>query len=60
MIVKDNTSYLWSSAMPQGIKMSFDAMSGQGAPQQGASQGLDLNAADFITPALPGRRRQPI
>jgi hypothetical protein len=45
MIVKDNTSYLWSDAMQgQGIKMSFDAMSGQGASTQGTPQAVDINA----------------
>ena len=29
MIVKDNTSYMWSDAMPQGIKMSFDTVATQ-------------------------------
>ena len=29
MVVKENTSYMWSDAMPQGIKMSFEAMATQ-------------------------------
>ena len=40
MIVKDNTSYVWSDMMPQWFKMSFGAM-GSGAGNQG---GVDVNA----------------
>lgn len=42
MIVMDNTSYVWSDAMPQGVKMSFDTMATQtGNSPQGS---VDPNA----------------
>ncbi len=40
MIVKDNTSHVWSSQMSQGIKMAFGA-SGSGASSQ---SNVDVNA----------------
>ena len=43
MIVEGNTSYVWSDAMPQGVKMSFDAMAAQS--EGGVAQGVDPNAA---------------
>ncbi len=42
MIVKENMSYMWSDAMPQGIKMSFDAMATQSDANPQAS--VDPNA----------------
>lgn len=40
MIVKGGTSYMWSSEMPQGIKMSFGSSSGG----SGSQSGVDVNA----------------
>ncbi len=42
MIVKDNVSYVWSDAAPQGFKMSFDAMATQSDANPQAS--VDPNA----------------
>jgi hypothetical protein len=39
MIVMDNTSYVWSDAMPQGIKMTFDDIQKPDA----ASKSIDIN-----------------
>ena len=60
MIVMDNTSYMWSDAMPQGIKMSFDDIQ---KPQTDSKQAVSVNqevnyscqgwSADSGTIALP-------
>jgi hypothetical protein len=42
MIVKDNTSYIWSDTAAQGFKMSFDAMATQNDANPQAS--VDPNA----------------
>jgi hypothetical protein len=42
MIVKDNMSYMWTSASPQGFKMSFDAVATQSDANPEPS--LDPNA----------------
>ena len=44
MIVKENVSYMWSDAMPQGIKMAFDAApADEGQPQQGVDTNLEYD-----------------
>jgi hypothetical protein len=61
MIVKDNTSYVWSDAAPQGFKMSFDAMTAQSdaTPQAGVDPNAQVNyscapwSADASLFALP-------
>lgn len=40
MIVKDNTNYVWSDAMEQGIKMALDAST---APAGENQQGVDVD-----------------
>lgn len=40
MIVENDTSYVWSSAMPQGVTLPLASMSAQG----GASESIDPNA----------------
>lgn len=60
MIVKDATSYMWSDAMPQGIKMSFDSMSSNSSQQSGVDPNAQssyscsawsADASLFVTPA---------
>lgn len=42
MIVKSNTSYVWTDAAPQGFKMSFDSVATQN--DAGPQGGVDPNA----------------